>query len=206
MGRADFPRNGRLVVHVWSDTISDDAPVGFTTIAPRTGKVDGERRHKFCIPGITFILFLGGLAPHAMTKARSTARGGGSCWLTPFADDLRQRSPDLPAHLSDRSRGRVRFWRRRWADEFGVEDCGRSGPVIVSGHGAPNAGFGRVAFLESIGAWSRIDAERVTPIYDMRVFGDDGRSRLDFSSFVNRQSSFVNLTSPIQLPYKDAHA
>ncbi|TMC83127.1 MAG: hypothetical protein E6J06_09325 [Chloroflexi bacterium] len=108
MGRADFPRNGRLVVHVWSDTISDDAPVGFTTIAPRTGKVDGERRHKFCIPGITFILFLGGLAPHAMTKARSTARGGGSCWLTPFADDLRQRSPDLPAHLSDRSRGRVR--------------------------------------------------------------------------------------------------
>src|SRR5438876_11995978 len=40
-----------------------------------------------------------------------------------------------------------------------------------------------VAFLESIGAWSRIDAERVTPIYDMRVFGDDGRSRLDCSAY-----------------------
>src|SRR5712692_2856703 len=40
-----------------------------------------------------------------------------------------------------------------------------------------------IAFLESIGAWSRIDAERITPIYDMRVFGDDGRSRLDFSAY-----------------------
>jgi ubiquinone biosynthesis UbiH/UbiF/VisC/COQ6 family hydroxylase len=40
-----------------------------------------------------------------------------------------------------------------------------------------------MAFLDAIGAWPRIDAERVTPIYDMRVFGDDGRSRLDFSAY-----------------------
>ena len=123
MGRADFPRNGRLVVHVWSDTISDDAPVGFTTIVPRTGKVDGERRHKFCIPGITFILFLGGLAPARHDEGVLNSARGRFMWLTPFADDLRQRSPDLPAHLSDRSRGRVRFWRRtgaparRWPEE-----------------------------------------------------------------------------------------
>ena len=39
------------------------------------------------------------------------------------------------------------------------------------------------AFLERIGAWRRLDAGRVTPIYDMRVFGDDGRSRLDFSAY-----------------------
>src|SRR5256885_15748757 len=39
------------------------------------------------------------------------------------------------------------------------------------------------AFLDRIGAWRRLEAERVTPIYDMRVFGDDGRSRLDFSAY-----------------------
>src|SRR2546422_8389378 len=39
------------------------------------------------------------------------------------------------------------------------------------------------AFLDRIGAWRRLEAGRVTPIYDMRVFGDDGRSRLDFSAY-----------------------
>jgi len=40
-----------------------------------------------------------------------------------------------------------------------------------------------LAFLRTVGAWSRIDAERVAPIYEMRVFGDDGRSCLQFSAY-----------------------
>jgi 2-octaprenylphenol hydroxylase len=40
-----------------------------------------------------------------------------------------------------------------------------------------------IAFLERIGAWQDVARERVTPIYDMRVFGDDGVSRLDFSAY-----------------------
>src|SRR6266571_6025490 len=40
-----------------------------------------------------------------------------------------------------------------------------------------------IAFLDRVGAWRCFEAERVTPIYDMRVFGDDGRSRLDFSAY-----------------------
>ena len=52
-----------------------------------------------------------------------------------------------------------------------------------------------IAFLESIGAWSRIDAERVTPIYDMRVFGDDGRSRLDFSAY---ESGALQLAATVE--------
>ena len=74
LGEADFPRNGRLFVHVWSDDpIGPDAPIGFTTLAPCTGRIDGEGRHKFCIPGVTFILFLGGLAP-ARHDARALKR------------------------------------------------------------------------------------------------------------------------------------
>src|SRR5262245_59801115 len=40
-----------------------------------------------------------------------------------------------------------------------------------------------IAFLESIGAWRDVPRERVTPIYQMRVFGDDGASHLDFSAY-----------------------
>jgi len=41
---------------------------------------------------------------------------------------------------------------------------------------------GSVAFLEASGAWQRLDATRVAPVLDMHVWGDDGASRLDFSS------------------------
>jgi ubiquinone biosynthesis UbiH/UbiF/VisC/COQ6 family hydroxylase len=40
-----------------------------------------------------------------------------------------------------------------------------------------------IEFLEGIGAWRRILPGRVTPIHDIRVFGDDARSRLDFSAY-----------------------
>src|SRR6266581_2542918 len=52
-----------------------------------------------------------------------------------------------------------------------------------------------IAFLDRIGAWSRIDAERVTPIYDMRVFGDDGSSRLDFSAY---ESGVLQLAATVE--------
>jgi ubiquinone biosynthesis UbiH/UbiF/VisC/COQ6 family hydroxylase len=40
-----------------------------------------------------------------------------------------------------------------------------------------------IAFLEQAGAWQRVPRERISPIYDMQVFGDDGGSRLDFSAY-----------------------
>ena len=40
-----------------------------------------------------------------------------------------------------------------------------------------------IAFLEEVGVWSRLEAGRITPVYDMRVFGDDHRSRLHFSAY-----------------------
>src|SRR2546427_4829934 len=40
-----------------------------------------------------------------------------------------------------------------------------------------------IAFLDRVGAWRCLEAARVTPIYAMRVFGDDGSSRLDFSAY-----------------------
>jgi ubiquinone biosynthesis UbiH/UbiF/VisC/COQ6 family hydroxylase len=51
------------------------------------------------------------------------------------------------------------------------------------------------AFLDHIGAWPRLEAGRVTPIYDMRVFGDDGRSRLDFSAY---ESGVLQLAATVE--------
>jgi len=54
---------------------------------------------------------------------------------------------------------------------------------------------GSIAFLERIGAWQRIESARVTPIYDMRVFGDDARSRLDFSAY---ESGMLQLAATVE--------
>ena len=42
---------------------------------------------------------------------------------------------------------------------------------------------GNVAFLRSLGAWQRIPADRLQPVHAMRVFGDDGRSRIEFDAY-----------------------
>jgi len=42
---------------------------------------------------------------------------------------------------------------------------------------------GNVAFLKAIGAWQAIPPERLAPVYTMRVFGDDGRSRIEFDAY-----------------------
>lgn len=42
---------------------------------------------------------------------------------------------------------------------------------------------GSTEFLRDLGAWQLIDAERLTPVYDMAVYGDDYTSRLDFSAY-----------------------
>jgi len=39
------------------------------------------------------------------------------------------------------------------------------------------------AFLASLGAWQRIAPARRTPVHAMRVYGDDGRSSLDFDAY-----------------------
>ena len=42
---------------------------------------------------------------------------------------------------------------------------------------------GSAAFLESLGVWRALDTARVTPVYEMAVYGDDGAAHLDFSAY-----------------------
>tara|TARA_Y100001936_G_scaffold244586_1_gene285201 strand:- start:14012 stop:15181 length:1170 start_codon:yes stop_codon:yes gene_type:complete len=39
------------------------------------------------------------------------------------------------------------------------------------------------SFLESINVWPVIDKNRITPVYNMEIFGDDNSARLDFSAY-----------------------
>jgi len=82
LSRAGFPVNGRIFVHVWSNDWTD-----FTTIFPCTFRVEGVRRHKFCIPGVTFILFLGNDVPKKHDLAALNSTNGHFMWLCRWKDD-----------------------------------------------------------------------------------------------------------------------
>jgi hypothetical protein len=82
LGEAAFPANARIFVHVWSDGETD-----FTTIFPCTFRMENARRHKFCIPGITFILFLGNDVAKNYDLAALNSAGGHFVWLCQWKDD-----------------------------------------------------------------------------------------------------------------------
>lgn len=42
---------------------------------------------------------------------------------------------------------------------------------------------GSAAFLQKIGAWPAIETERLAPVYEMTVFGDDNAARINFSAY-----------------------
>lgn len=42
---------------------------------------------------------------------------------------------------------------------------------------------GNAAFLSRLGVWQALDQRRIAPIEEMRIWGDDGTSRLDFSAY-----------------------
>jgi hypothetical protein len=82
LGTAPFPSNARLFVHVRSD---DSA--GFATVFPCTSRIKGTLRHKFCVPGILFILFLGQQASHSHDAGALNGSNGHFVWVCPFEAD-----------------------------------------------------------------------------------------------------------------------
>jgi ubiquinone biosynthesis UbiH/UbiF/VisC/COQ6 family hydroxylase len=57
------------------------------------------------------------------------------------------------------------------------------------------------AFLHGVGAWERIEAGRSAPIHEMHVFGDDGRSRLDFSAYDSGVPELATTVESARLHY-----
>jgi len=82
LGQAAWPPKARLFVHVWSDE-----PVDLTTVFPCSTRVELARRHKFCIPGILFILFLGGTVPRMHDSGALNSAVGRFMWLCRWRND-----------------------------------------------------------------------------------------------------------------------
>ena len=82
-GQAAFPKNARVYVRVSSET---QVPLTVTTV-PTTFRMGRAHRHKFCIPGVRFILFLGS----DVSKVPDTFALNGSkqqiMWLCPWQND-----------------------------------------------------------------------------------------------------------------------
>lgn len=58
---------------------------------------------------------------------------------------------------------------------------------------------GSADFLRSLGLWQQIDASRVTPIYEMNVFGDDGAAEIDFGAYESGLPELAFVTENRQL-------
>ncbi|UJP08165.1 MAG: lycopene cyclase family protein, partial [Nitrosomonas sp.] len=42
---------------------------------------------------------------------------------------------------------------------------------------------GSAAFLQELGVWQLMEAERLAPVYEMAVFGDDNTAHINFSAY-----------------------
>jgi len=82
LGEAQFPEHARLFMHVWSDKDAD-----FTTVFPCSNRTDGKWRHKFCIPGILFILFVGKESASEADYGALNSSDNPLVWLCPWEDD-----------------------------------------------------------------------------------------------------------------------
>jgi hypothetical protein len=82
LGQAAFPLEARLWVHVSSGTLKEPL-----IVFPCTTAVDGAHRHKFYVPGILFILFVG---EHVQTRFDERALNGTRrpvMWVCPWEKD-----------------------------------------------------------------------------------------------------------------------
>jgi ubiquinone biosynthesis UbiH/UbiF/VisC/COQ6 family hydroxylase len=59
------------------------------------------------------------------------------------------------------------------------------GPIPAAGFDARVYALspGSAAFLARLGVWNTIPAQHLTPVHAMRVYGDDGASRIDFDAY-----------------------
>jgi hypothetical protein len=82
VGEASFPAAARLFVHVWNDD-----RIHFMTVFPCSERVDSVWRHKFAIPGLTFILFVGNEAPTRMDGGAINSSASPAIWLSRWEAD-----------------------------------------------------------------------------------------------------------------------
>jgi hypothetical protein len=82
LGQTAFPGNARVWVHVSSEDLEEPL-----IVFPCTATVEGTRRHKFYIPSILFILFLGGQVPNRFDARALNGSRQRVMWVCPWEKD-----------------------------------------------------------------------------------------------------------------------
>lgn len=82
LGEAGFPENARIFLHV-----SIEEPPDQTVVAPCTFRIEKAHRHKFYIPGLLFILFLGSDVSKRFDTFALNGTQHKIMWLCPFRRD-----------------------------------------------------------------------------------------------------------------------
>ena len=82
LGQTAFPGDARIWVHV-----SDEDPKEPLIVFPCTATVEGTHRHKFYIPGILFILFLGGQVAIRFDARALNGSRQRVMWVCPWEND-----------------------------------------------------------------------------------------------------------------------
>jgi hypothetical protein len=79
-----FPDNARIRVHVSSEPQPD-----MSIVFPTTSQADGVHMHKFYIPGLLFILFLGRMVPQRRELDVGSLNGTppNLMWICPWRED-----------------------------------------------------------------------------------------------------------------------
>ncbi|MBK9306886.1 MAG: hypothetical protein IPM58_07330 [Nitrospira sp.] len=83
LGEDTFPQNARIHVHVSSET---HLPLTLTT-GPTTFRIGSAHRHKFYIPGVLFVLFLGSKVSKTHHMFALNSRKQQTMWLCPWQND-----------------------------------------------------------------------------------------------------------------------
>ena len=83
LGKSSFPQNARVYIHVASET---QIPLTVSTV-PTTFRMGVAHRHKFCIPGILFILFLGSKVSKVGDSFAINGKKQQTMWLYPWQND-----------------------------------------------------------------------------------------------------------------------
>jgi len=81
LGESEWPQNARLMIHVSSGELLD------FIIDPASVRIGAVHRHKFYIPGILFILFVGATVPRDHDNGAVNSSAGRFMGLLPFEKD-----------------------------------------------------------------------------------------------------------------------
>ena len=83
LGEATFPQNARIYVHVSRET---QVPLTAASV-PTTFRMGKTHRHKFYIPGVLFILFLGSDVPSRFDTLALNGSKRSIMWICPWQND-----------------------------------------------------------------------------------------------------------------------